>query len=360
MSITVHQVIGGAGPYDAITTQAVRYRKLFDAWGWSGQDTAVHIDPRVGDTFKPMRSLAPAPGDVVFAQYSAYTPGLSELLRWHDRSLVLCQNITPPEWFWAYDPLTALQCYLGRREATRVMESATVPAGASRYTAEEFGADTVIPILFEPERYGAPGPDERPGPGGLVGPPERGGEVLFVGRLCPHKRHDALIRAVALLRARHRPDATLRIVGEPVNESYGTMVQELGDQLLGDAFSWERGISQDDLADRYRRAHVLCCMSEHEGFCVPILEAFHFGLPVVGRPSGGVAEVAGDAAILTEDEDLGVIAGLLDVVLGDADLRAELRTRGRGRLQVYDEANTAAALKAAIELVVALTPAVGA
>jgi glycosyltransferase involved in cell wall biosynthesis len=358
MSITVHQVIGGAGPYDAITTQALRYRKLFDEWGWKGRDTAVHIDPRVGDRFASLRSLAPASTDVVFAQYSAYTPGLGELLASHPRSLVLCQNITPPEWFWAHDPLTALQCYLGRREAKRVMGAATVPAGASRYTAEEFGASTVIPILFEPERYGAPGPDERPGPSGAAGPPADGGEILFVGRLCPHKRHDALIRAVALLRARHRPRATLRIVGEPVNEGYGAEVQQLGRLLLGDAFTWDRGLTQEELADRYRAAHVLCCMSEHEGFCVPILEAFHFGLPVVGRPSGGVAEVAGDAALLTDEPHLGVVAGLLDVVLGDPELRAELRERGRARLRVYDEGTTAAALRAAVEEVVARTPAV--
>jgi len=350
MTITVHQVIGGAGPFDAITVQALRYRRLFDQWGWRGHDHAVHIDPRVSERFAPLRALAPAPTDVVFAQYSAYTPGLGELLADHPRSLVLCQNITPPEWFWTHDPLTAMQCYLGRREATRVMGAATVPAGASRYTAEEFGADTVIPILFEPERYGAPGPDER---SDLT---PRGGEVLFVGRLCPHKRHDALIRAVALLRARHRPDARLRIVGEPVNEGYGAEVARLGEQLLGGAFAWERGLSQEQLADRYRSAHVLCCMSEHEGFCVPILEAFHFGLPVVGRPSGGVAEVAADAALLTDDPDLGVIAGLLDVVLGDPELRAELRRRGRERLGVYDEHATAAALRSAVERVVELTP----
>jgi glycosyltransferase involved in cell wall biosynthesis len=178
--------------------------------------------------------------------------------------------------------------------------------------------------------------------------------VLFVGRLCPHKRHDSLIRAVALLRARHRPDATLRISGEPVNDPSGAEVAELGARLLGpDAFHWERGLSQDDLAARYRDADVLCCMSEHEGFCVPILEAFHYGLPVVGRPSGGVAEVAGDAALLTTDEDLGVVAGLLDTVLGDRELRAELLERGRRRLTVYDETTTAQALRTAIERVVA-------
>jgi glycosyltransferase involved in cell wall biosynthesis len=98
-------------------------------------------------------------------------------------------------------------------------------------------------------------------------------------------------------------------------------------------------------------------MSEHEGFCVPILEAFHYGLPVVGRPSGGVAEGAGDAALLTADEALGVVAALLDAVLGDRELRAELLQRGRRRLVAYDETTTAAALRTAIERVVAVADA---
>ncbi|MCK9248454.1 MAG: glycosyltransferase [Solirubrobacteraceae bacterium] len=354
MSLVVHQVIGGAGPFDAITTQALRFRRLFDEWGWGGKDAAVHIDPRVGDRFMPLRALAPAPADVLFVQYSAYTPGLSELLLGHPRSLVLCQNITPPEWFWAYDPLTAMQCYLGRSEARRIIANATVSAGASEYTRDEFGADTVIPILFEPDRYGPPPSDRQRDEGA----PADGGEVLFVGRLCPHKRHDALIRAVALLRARHRPAAALRIVGEPVNDQYGAQVAELGRRLLGDAFTWDRGLSQDDLASRYRDADVLCCMSEHEGFCVPILEAFHYGLPVVGRPSGGVAEVSGNAALLTHDEDLGVVAGLLDVVLEDRGLRAELRARGRARLEHFDERATAEAARIALQRVAETAPAV--
>jgi glycosyltransferase involved in cell wall biosynthesis len=82
---------------------------------------------------------------------------------------------------------------------------------------------------------------------------------------------------------------------------------------------------------------VMLSLSEHEGFCVPLLEAFHFGVPVVARPAGGMPEVGGDAVLWTEnrDVDAAVVAELLALAVGDGELRAELARRGRDRLAAY-------------------------
>ena len=92
-------------------------------------------------------------------------------------------------------------------------------------------------------------------------------------------------------------------------------------------------------------------LSEHEGFCVPLLEAFHFGVPVVARPSGAVPEVAGDAALLCDDRDLAVLAELVALVIEDDELGGELRDRGRARLAAYAPAATEAAMRALLESV---------
>ena len=77
-------------------------------------------------------------------------------------------------------------------------------------------------------------------------------------------------------------------------------------------------------------------LSEHEGFCIPLLEAFHFGIPVIARPVGGMPEVAGDAALWTDDPpDLAAVAELLGLAAGDGELRAELAERGRARLEEF-------------------------
>jgi glycosyltransferase involved in cell wall biosynthesis len=89
-------------------------------------------------------------------------------------------------------------------------------------------------------------------------------------------------------------------------------------------------------------------MSEHEGFCITLLEAFSFGVPVIARPAGGIPEVAGDAALLCDDDDLAVVAELLALAVSDRELRDELARRAARRLAAYAPERALDALKAAV------------
>jgi glycosyltransferase involved in cell wall biosynthesis len=341
--VRVHQVLSGAGPYDAVTTQAFAFRELFGKWGWDGRDVAAEIDPRVGNRIAPLRSLDASPGDVLLIHYSAYAPKLRAVLELPNPKLLLSHNITPARWFWDHDPQAAVVCALGRKQLPQFAAAADVVAGVSLYNAREMGSETVIPILFDPRALGAARNGEPDPP---TGPPT----VLFVGRLAPHKRQDAVMRAFELYRRRHAPDARLVLVGAPVNWAYDAAMRELAEELSPGAVTIESGLTREQLADRYRSATAFLCLSEHEGFCIPLLEAFHFGVPVIARPVGGVPEVAGDAALLLdEDDDENVIAELLAIVASDADLRAELRTRAAARVAAYAPEPTARALRAAVE-----------
>jgi glycosyltransferase involved in cell wall biosynthesis len=260
--------------------------------------------------------------------------------------LVLSHNVTPARWMWDVDALTAVRCDLGLRQLHRFARAADLAAGVSAYNAEELRAAgaravDVVPIVLDPGRLGAPA---APRP-----PARHGGHVLSVGRLAPHKRPDALIRAVAHLRRRGR-DTRLTLVGEPVNEDFGDRLRALAGELAPDTVSFARGLSSDELAEAYRRADAFLLLSEHEGFCVPLLEAFHFGVPVVARAASAVPETAGDAAVLLAPADgPAVTAEALALVLDDGDLRDELRARGRRRLAAYAPEAAAARLRAVVE-----------
>lgn len=337
--MVVHQVLSGAGPVDAVTTQARRWRERFTAWGWGGRDVAVHIDPRVHGAVKPLKELRAAPGDVLLVHYSAYAPKLRSLLELPNPTLLLSHNVTPAQWFWDFEPVVAIHCALGRRQLPEFAARADVVAGVSAYNARELGSDTVIPILFDPGAIGAPA-DAAPD-----GPPT----LLFVGRLAPHKRQDELIRVLALLRRHRLPDARLVLVGEPLNPPYLSRLRDLAEQLAPGAVTFEQGLATDELAERFRRAHAFVSLSEHEGFCIPLLEAFHMGVPVVARPAGGVPEVAGDAALLTDDRDPAVLAELVALAVEDEPLRAELIGRGRARLPQFAAGETERRMRGALE-----------
>ncbi|WP_154734273.1 glycosyltransferase [Conexibacter sp. W3-3-2] len=336
----VHQVLSGAGPHDAVTTQAREFRTLFRSWGWSGDIFAGHIDPRIASEVRPLRALGtPTPDALLLVHYSAYAPRLRRVLDLPNRTLLLSHNVTPARWFWDYEPTVAIHCQLGRAQLPEYAARADVVAGVSPYNAAELGSDVVVPILFDPGTLGTPAPDAV----------RRPHELLFVGRLAPHKRQDELIRLVALLRRHRLPDATLRLVGEPLNPNYRAALAGLADQLAPGAVTIESSLTADELATRYASAGAFVCLSEHEGFCIPLLEAFHFGAPVVARPVGGIPSVVGDAALLVEDRDLAVVAELVTLALEDRELSDELVRRGAARVGAFDHEHTAVALRAAIE-----------
>ncbi|MDX6664973.1 MAG: hypothetical protein QOG68_1179 [Solirubrobacteraceae bacterium] len=330
----VHQVLSGAGPYDAITREALAIRELAASWGWGGEDFAAHIDPRMGRRIRPFAELEPAPGDTLFIHYSAYAPKIARVLDTPCRKILLSHNVTPAGWFWEHDPQIAVQCALGRKEMHRFAARCDVVVGDSLFNAAELGSDRVLPLLLPSIDANAPLPPEP------AGPPV----VLFVGRLVPHKRQDELIRLIALLRRHRQPDARLVLVGEPLHERYLDALVALADELAPGAVTFERSLDDAALAERFRSAHVFACLSEHEGFCVPLLEAFQHGVPVVARPRGAVTETSGDAALLL-DGTLDAMTELVHLAITDAELRGILRERGHARLAEYSYDHVAGMLR---------------
>jgi L-malate glycosyltransferase len=340
----VSQVLCAAGPVDAVTNQGLACRALFRSWGWDGSDYSAVIAPGIStDAIRHLHALSPRPDEVLLLHYSGYARGLEELFGSAPRSLLISHNITPAKYFWEHEPVDAVRCELGRGQLSKLTGSIATLAAVSDYNARELrdlsSRDAaVIPVLFDRTKLPPAGP-----------PPEGPPTVLFVGRMTPHKRQDLVIRAFARFR-NDCPEARLVLVGVPITPAFGEQLQRLADELAPGAVTFEAGISPERLAERYRQAHAFLCLSEHEGFCIPLLEAFHFGVPVIARDRGAIAEVVGDAGVLlTESDGLQTIAELLRIVVGDGELRAELAARGEQRLAIYDYAATAAKLRSALE-----------
>jgi glycosyltransferase involved in cell wall biosynthesis len=348
----VAQILCAAGPVDAVTNQALAYRESFRRWGWSGEDYAPVQAPDMGRVaIRPLHQLRPEREQLVVLHYSGYAPGLERVLAACPPSLLVSHNITPAEYFWANDPVEAVRCQLARGQLAQLARQADALAGVSEFNAAELrelgGREAaVIPVLFDRRRLPAvspcpPGSPPAPDPPLPPGPPV----VLFVGRLVPHKRQDLVIRAFARMRRAH-PGARLVLVGVPLSPDFAAALARLADELAPGAVTFEVDLTAAQLWDRYRAAHAFLCLSEHEGFCIPLLEAFHFQLPVIARDAGAVGEVIGDAGVrLGNDDRIATVAELLSIVVTDAELRAELARRGRRRLAVYDHDRTAERLR---------------
>lgn len=345
----VHQALSGAGPVDAVTGQALMAQRLLAEWGHDGRIYADAIDPSIAGRVEPLVDFAPKPDDVLLVRYSAYAPKLRPLVEWPQRKLLVYHNVTPARYLWNHHPGVAVACSLGRDQLPAWARAATVATADSEFNAAELraaGAAEVrnVPILFDPaplsERGRCPSTGERP-------------MVLVVGRLTPNKRHDLVLAAFARYQRSHAPDARLLCIGPPLSPAYERLVSEEAERSGARNVTLAGSVSQGDLNAAYSEADVLLSMSEHEGFCVPLLEAFHFGLPVVARPAGAMSEVGGDAVVWDEDDDLAVTAELLDLAVRDEQLRAVAAERGRAALERYSLERSTAALREAVEATLA-------
>jgi len=347
--VNVSQLLCAAGPVDAVTNQAFAWRRQFEGWGWEGRDYAPPAAPGIPPgRLHRLRDYRRRPGEVALLHYSGYARGLEELVDAH--TLLVSHNITPARYFWAHDPVAAAYCELGRDQLAGLAGVAGGLAGVSAFNAAELRqlsgrAAEVIPVLFESPEDGAGEPAQPP-----ADPPL----ILFVGRLAPHKRQDLIIRAFAKFRAQH-PGSWLHLVGTPLTPEFEAGLRRLADELAPGAVSFDTaGIPGHQLAQLYRQASAFLCLSEHEGFCIPLLEAFHHGVPVVARDAGAVGEVVGDAGVLLgPDDGVATVAEVLSIVCRDQELRAELQARGRRRLAVYSPEATAAQMRQALEAVAA-------
>jgi glycosyltransferase involved in cell wall biosynthesis len=343
----IHQVLSGAGPVDAVTAQAFEYRAAFASWGMDGDVHAASIEPAVRASVRPLSELQAAPGDLLLFHYSAYAPRLEPLLDWPQRKLLVYHNVTPAEWLWEHQPHVATLCALGRDHLPRWARAVDVAAAVSGYNAAELQsagarAVRVVPIVFHAERVRTSGAASSNGRAS-------GARILSVGRLAPHKRPELVLRTFDLYRAACDPHARLDLVGEALSPAYGARISE----SAGPGATIHGRLGQDELNALWSDADVFITLSEHEGFCVPLLEAFATDTPVIARPVGGMREVGGNAALWAADHDLAVVAEMIDLAVRDQDLRAEMIRRGHARLAEFSPEHALEALREAVDAALA-------
>lgn len=105
-------------------------------------------------------------------------------------------------------------------------------------------------------------------------------------------------------------------------------------------------LSDAELADAYRRCDALVFASLFEGFGLPILEAQATGRPVITSNRGSMPEVAGDAALLVDPDDVSAIRAALVRLMADPDLRQSLARRGFDNIRRFQPESIAAQYEA--------------
>ena len=219
-------------------------------------------------------------------------------------------NVTPAHFFAPFDPALFRLARLGRQELATLAGRVDLALGDSEYNRREletlgFGPTGVFPIAVSWDRITAaprlPALEEVLGDGLL--------NFLFVGRIAPNKKiedHPAARRALQALRERGLPVPLRR----PVRRRPALPRDAAGDDRCSTEMPKERflfvgEVTDDELAAYYRTADVYISLSEHEGFCVPLIEAMAADVPVLAYAAGAVPDTLGGAGVVFSPKDLG-------------------------------------------------------
>lgn len=271
-----------------------------------------------------------ADADITILQHSIGSLAAEAVIRREVPVVVNYHNVTPFEFIEPWEPDLIRGLRWGRDQLASLAPHTRLAIADSAFNAHELvatGFDDVVvaPILFDPAGLFA---------GGAVEPAVSGGPVwLFVGRLVPNKAQHDLISSFAAFRAT-RPDARLVLVGAEATSEYRRALDRLCVALgMEDAVIFAGSISGGELSGWYDRADVFVCLSDHEGFCVPLLEALYHGLPIVAYAAAAVPETLAGAGLVIGEKRPATVAAAAERVLVDTDLRAHLRHRGATRLE---------------------------
>lgn len=249
---------------------------------------------------------------------------------------VYFHNVTPPLFFERWEPGAAENMRQALAEVRRIAPMARFAIGQSTFSRADldeagFSPTAVSPVLLDPKEL-AGSPNERLLQRLRKETAGGGARWLFIGRAAPNKCQHDVIASFAAYREVYDSRARLTLVGGRTSNVYYRSLELLADELgVGGAVEFTDSISHEEKLACYRAADVFVILSEHEGFNVPVVEAMHFGIPVVAFAATAVPETVRDAGVLLSTKDPLVVATAVDRVLQDDALRDELVAAGRTR-----------------------------
>jgi L-malate glycosyltransferase len=347
--VIVNQWVPAAHRGDAIGDSARRVRSLLRGAGHQSDLFALTIDDDLRGDVRPFADPAARAGEVTIFHFALPSPMTAAFAALPGVRILQYHNITPAAFFAPYDAQLFRLAALGRQELASLAGRVDLALGDSEFNRQElarlgFAPTGVFPIAVDTARLtGAPRTPslEKILGDGLI-------NILFVGRIVPNKRIEDHIRLAELYK--RYVDSYYRFIfvgrtdGVP---RYYDAIRALIVQyrMLPERFLFPGAVTDAELAAYYRWADVYVSLSEHEGFCVPLVEAMACDVPVLAYAAGAVPETLGGAGVLFAPKDLELAAELTGTLVYDRGVRRRVIDGQRRRLADFSSPSLDARLR---------------
>jgi glycosyltransferase involved in cell wall biosynthesis len=341
-TMVIHQWVPAAHRGDAIGDSARRVRDLLRDMGHDSDLFALTIDDDLKGEVRPFADDAARHGDLTIFHFALPSPMTAAFASLDGGRVLQYHNITPAAFFAPYDPALFRLAALGREELSTLVGRVELALGDSEYNRREleslgFAPTGVFPIAVDTSRITQR--VERPALERILD--DELVNFLFVGRIAPNKKIEDHIQLAE--QYKRNVDAYYRFIFigryDVVPRYYSTIRALMSEyRLLNDRFVFTGPVPDEELAVYFRHAAVYISMSEHEGFCVPLVEAMAADVPIMAYAAAAVPDTLGGAGVQFAPKDIEYAAELLASLAFDDDLRARVIAGQRRRLADFGDA----------------------
>ncbi|WP_217060458.1 glycosyltransferase [Burkholderia multivorans] len=334
---SINQFHSGSAIADAVTNSMFMIQGLLRELGFQSEIFAEHVAPELAGRIRYFREYVGAADDVMLLHHSMGHDQDDWVLGLPCTTILIYHNITPESFFDERSPFRHYSVK-GRAQLDAFREHCAAAIAVSDLNAQELrdrGYEKVetIPLLIDAARIRKAEWNET-----LVQEQSQIPTILFVGRISPNKAHRDLVEAAAQLRALlPSPFQMVFVGGYGEEEPYYLELRSLIDELeLGEIVHFAGKVSDADLYAWYRSAALFLCLSDHEGFGVPLIEAMIFDVPVIAYASSNIESTLGGAGLLVHDKHPQAVAALARAVIEDRALHRAVVVEQRKRVRYFE------------------------
>ena len=352
----IHQFVAGFASGDAISINALYLQSILRKWGHNSKIFSIgeHIsrDMRAYAEDYKRHSKYSGPKAVAIYHFSIGSE-LSNYFKFlPDKKLLIYHNITPAKYFYTINETKAKVLSQGREELASLADVPDLSLADSEYNRRElaeagFKNTEVLPLTVDLNHL-----NDKPSRKIISRYRDQFVNLLFVGRMVPNKRFEDIIKVFYYYKKVINRQSRLLLVGAWGGcENYLAYLRGFTAELELSDVVFTGAVKFRELLACYRLADVFICMSEHEGFCIPLLEAMHFHIPIVAFSAAAVPETLGGAGLLVKRKNYEEIAELVDLLVKDKHLRQEVLARQNERLKDFAKSGVEEKFKGFLERV---------
>jgi glycosyltransferase involved in cell wall biosynthesis len=322
--IRIHQVLATLGYGDAIGHEVLGIQRVLRAAGYESEIFVETADHRLEPQTRDYRELVDFshPDNLLLHHFSLGSKASRTAYALPDRMALIYHNITPPEYFIGVHRTLARQTFRGRRELRAYADRCDLAMGDSEFNREDlealgFPRTAVLPVVPDFSHL-----DRIPNWLAAGEFDDEWTNIVFVGRMIANKKIEDLVRWFHAYHTVFNARSRLLLIGAQTQfERYVASLHQLVATLGTPHVHFVGHVTDEELVALYEVADLFLCASEHEGFCVPLVEAFYKQVPVLAYAATAVPSTMDGAGVLFEDRDPLHVARLIDAIVSDAALQ---------------------------------------